>query len=169
MPVAELMLTDEELALACGAEDEQPQDERVTDAVPYPQLPTNAEFADILANGSADAELMAFRRLVATTGVNRAYRKWSMLLRAGEHAEYQEEIDRLIGELAAAQAERDADVRAVADLLQAAKRISEYGLVMDEETVAELVAWLVRAAGDVCARYADRIAELREREGGEEA
>lgn len=60
--------------------------------------------------------------------------------------------------------ERDDDARAVADLLLAARRIGEYGRVMDEDTVAELVAWLVRAADAVRGRFANRIAELEQRD-----
>lgn len=122
---------------------EQPQDEG--DGVSLLPNPCARVVATVICNGTLSPhERAALRQVV-------------------------DEHDAAVEQLVEWQAERDADVRAVAELLQAAKRIGEYGLVMDEETVAELVAWLVRAAGDVRARFADHIAELRAREGGEEA
>lgn len=95
------------------------EDGQVQDGIdPYhSDMPDDDEFIDVMSGASSMyAEVTAFQRLVATVGVEQAYRKWSELLRRSERAEYQEEIDRLIGELAKAeqtQAERNTNTQTV--------------------------------------------------------
>jgi hypothetical protein len=94
-------------------------------AAPYRPIPDDEEFLDILRNGSFYAERMAFARLAATIGVGEAYSKWNKLQGAATHEEFQEEIDRLIGESVKTAAELAAAHARVAELEAAHARCAD--------------------------------------------
>ena len=118
-------------------------DEQAQDGIdPYHgDMPDDDEFMDVMSGAaSMYAEVTAFQRLVATVGVEQAYRKWSELLRRSERAEYQEEIDRLIGELAKAERNAQWSFRIADDGMTYACKLCGYMSSKFSDDLGEIVA-----------------------------